>query len=227
MTAMILAAGRGERMRPLTDRTPKPLLRAGDKTLIEHLIGQLHRGGHDDIVINHAHLGEQIEVQLGDGARYGVRIRYSAEREGGLETAGGIFKALPLLKSDPFIVVNGDIWTDFPFSELPRQLDGLAYLVLVDNPTHHPQGDFALNGACAVAEGASKLTFSGIGVYRHALFKDCVAGKFPLAPLLRKAMAQGLVAGRHYRGVWTDIGTPERLQQLDLQLKRDDAGRNR
>lgn len=215
MKAMILAAGRGERMRPLTDRTPKPLLRVGDKRLIEHLLIALRRADIRDIVINHAHLGEQIVRELGDGARLGVRIEYSHEAEGGLETGGGIFKALPLLGSDPFLVVNGDIWTDFPFASLPRTLDGDGYLVLVDNPPQHPHGDFALDGDVVLPSGPTQYTFSGIGVYRRALFAECIPGKFPLAPILRAAMARRRIHGRVYRGIWNDVGTPERLRQLN------------
>ena len=215
MKAMILAAGRGERMRPLTDHTPKPLLRVGDKSLIEHLLAALRHAGIVDIVINHAYLGDQIVRGLGDGARFGVRIQYSHEAEGSLETGGGIFKALPLLGGDPFLVVNGDIWTDFPFASLPRTLDGDGYLVLVDNPPQHPQGDFALDGDVVLPSGPTQYTFSGIGIYRPALFAGCSAGKFPLAPLLRAAMAQRRIHGRVYRGVWNDVGTPERLKQLN------------
>lgn len=215
MKAMILAAGRGERMRPLTDHTPKPLLRVGDKSLIEHLIGALRRNGITNIVINHAHLGEQIVQQLGDGARYGVHISYSHEADGSLETGGGIFKALPLLDSDPFLVINGDIWTDFPFATLPQRIEGDGYLVLVENPPQHPRGDFALDGNTVLGAGDTQYTFSGIGIYRHALFSDCRPGKFPLAPILRAAIARGRIQGRVYRGVWSDVGTPERLQQLN------------
>ena len=215
MKAMILAAGRGERMRPLTDRTPKPLLRVGDKSLIEHLLTALRHADIRDIVINHAYLGDQIVRELGDGARLGVSIAYSHEAEGSLETGGGIFKALPLLGSDPFLVVNGDIWTDFPFASLPRALDGDGYLVLVDNPPQHPQGDFALDGDVVLPSGPIQHTFSGIGVYRSALFAGCRAGKFPLAPILRAAMAQRRIHGQLYRGVWNDVGTPERLKQLN------------
>lgn len=216
MKAMILAAGRGERMRPLSDRTPKPLLRIGPYSLIEHLIFALTKADIRDIVINHAHLGEQIVTQLGDGERYGVRIRYSHEAQGSLETGGGIFKALPWLDSDPFLVVNGDIWTDFAFTSLPRTLDGLAYLLLVDNPPHNPNGDFALGGDGRVAnKGVPSYTFSGIGLYRAALFARCSAGKFPLAPILRNACDRGAVSGAHYRGVWSDVGTPERLAALN------------
>lgn len=216
---MILAAGRGERMRPLTDDIPKPLLPAGGRTLIEHTILALAAAGLRDLVINHAHLGAKIVATLGDGGRYGAHIVYSDESSGALETAGGICRALPLLDSDPFAVVNGDIYTDYPFERLPRRLDGLAHLVLIDNPAHHPQGDFTLCDGAVQADGAPRLTFSGIGVYRHALFEGCTGGRQPLAPLLRAAMARGLVTGEHYRGYWSDIGTPERLAALDRRLR--------
>lgn len=216
---MILAAGRGERMRPLTDLTPKPLLRLVGKPMLAHLIESLVRSGLHEIVINHAHLGQQIVDYLGDGDRFGAHVTYSHEVEGGLEVGGGIFKALPLITSDPFVVVNGDIWTDYPFDLLPRMIDGLAHLVLVDNPPHHPGGDFMLGADGRVqGHGARQLTYSGIGVYRHALFSECRPGKFPLAPLLRAAMARGAVTGEHYRGQWHDIGTPERLASLDQAL---------
>ena len=218
---MILAAGRGDRMRPLTDKQPKPLLKVGNKSLIERLIEALVHAGVRDIVINHAHLGQQIVEALGDGRRYGARIVYSHESQGGLETGGGILHAMHLL-DDPFLVVNGDILTDFPFERLPSTLSGLAHLVLVDNPPHHPQGDFSLVGRHLQAEGPVRLTFSGVGVYSKALFKGCVPGKFPLAPLLRAAMSRGEVSGEHYAGDWWDIGTPERLEQLD-QYYRDRA----
>lgn len=219
MQAMILAAGRGERMRPLTDLMPKPLLEAGGKPLIVHLIEALVRGGIRDLAVNHAHLGQQIVDYLGDGARYGARVRYSDESDGVLETGGGILRALPLIESDPFLVVNGDIWTDFPFAHLPRQLNGLAHLVLVDNPPHHPEGDFVLNGQSVAAAGDPRHTFSGIGVYRRALFADCRPGRFQLAPLLRAAMARGQVTGELYRGRWVDVGTPQRLEELDRDLR--------
>lgn len=215
MKAMILAAGRGERMRPLTDHTPKPLLRVGDKSLIEHLILRLRVGGVREIVINHAYLGEQIVRALGNGADLGVHIAYSHEAEGSLETGGGIFKALPLLGNDPFLVVNGDIWTDFPFATLPQTLAGDAYLVLVPNPPQHPRGDFALASNLVLASGPTQFTFSGIGVYRPTLFAGCQPGKFPLAPILRAAMAQRRVHGELYQGIWSDVGTPQRLQQLN------------
>lgn len=218
MKAMILAAGRGERMRPLTDHTPKPLLQVGGKALIEHLIEAMVRAGFRELVINHAHLGGHIEDALGDGARYGAQIAWSREPEGALETGGGIHQALPLLGDAPFLAVNSDIWTDYPFARLHREPDGLAHLVLIDNPPHHPQGDFALQNGLVRPEGAPRLTFSGIGLYRPELFKDCSPGKFPLAPLLRAAMQREAVSGEHYRGVWLDIGTPERLAALDRDL---------
>jgi len=219
MKAMILAAGRGERMRPLTDAVPKPLLRAGDRALIDYLLDGLATAGWRDVVINHAHLGEQLIAYVGDGRQYGLHVHYSPEGEQALETGGGIFRALPLLDSDPFLVVNGDIWTDYPFAGLPRSIEGLAHLVLVNNPVHHPHGDFVLAGDRVQVGGAPALTFSGIGVYKQALFKDCRPGKFPLAPLLRAAAARGWVSGEHFRGAWLDIGTPERLAALDARLR--------
>lgn len=218
MRAMILAAGRGERLRPLTDTTPKPLLRAGGRALIEYHLDALVRAGITNIVINHAHLGAQIEAALGAGARYGARIEYSPEPAGAFETGGGIHHALPLLGAGPFLVVNGDIWTDFDYATLPDTLTGEAYLVLVDNPEHNPLGDFALHAACVNDADASRLTFSGIGLYRAALFEGCTAGAFPLAPLLRAAMARGTVQGQHFKGQWWDIGTPQRLAALDRML---------
>jgi MurNAc alpha-1-phosphate uridylyltransferase len=218
MKVMILAAGRGERMRPLTDATPKPLLPVGGKPLLAHLIERLARAGMRDLVINHAHLGDQVVRHFGTGEAFGVRISYSAEGEGGLETGGGIFQALPLIGEDPFAVVNGDIWTDYPFERLPRRLNGQAHLVLVDNPVHHPRGDFVLEGGQVRVEGDARLTFSGIGVYARSLFADCQAGKFPLAPLLRAAMARDAVSGEHFTGQWSDIGTIERLASLNAML---------
>jgi len=226
MKAMILAAGRGERMRPLTDHTPKPLLKAGGRRLIEYHIDALVAAGMREIVINHAHLGSQIEASLGDGARYGAQINYSADTPEGaaLETGGGIFKALPLLGDAPFVVVNGDIWTDYPYSHLPAVPHGMAHLVLVDNPPYHLKGDFVLragthNNVYDLAPGEPTLTFSGIGVYRPELFAGCTPGKFQLAPLLRNAMQQHAVTGTHYTGQWMDIGTPQRLDELDRALQ--------
>lgn len=218
MKAMILAAGRGERMRPLTDHTPKPLLMVGGKALIEHHIEAVARAGIHDIVINHAWLGEQIERHLGDGTRFNVHIQYSREGKA-LETGGGIFKALPLLGDDAFLVINGDIFTDLDLATLPTQIDGLAHLVLVNNPAHNPRGDFALLNGKVQTSGPAMLTFSGIGVYRPELFAQCQPGAFPLAPLLRAAMAQGQVTGSYFQGKWLDIGTPERLEQLNRALQ--------
>ena len=219
MKAMILAAGRGERMRPLTDSTPKPLLQAGGKALLAHHLEALAAAGFREVVINLAHLGAQIETAIGDGSAFGLSIRYSREPDGALETGGGIFQALPLLGPAPFAVINGDVWTDYPLKDLPTEPTGLAHLVLIDNPPQHPRGDFALDGDRVVADGPDKLTFSGIGVYRPELFAGCRPGVFPLAPLLRKAMATGQVSGEHYRGAWRDIGTPERLAHLDAELR--------
>lgn len=216
---MILAAGRGERMRPLTDITPKPLLRVGGKSLIEHHLENLARAGLREVVVNIGHLGGQIERHLGDGGRYGVSIRYSREDEAILDTGGGIFNALSLLGEAPFLVINGDVYTDYPFSQLPRAQAGLAHLVLVPNPPQHPRGDFVLRDGAVSDDGEERLTFSGIGVYRPRLFDTCKPGVFPLAPLLRKAMADGQVSGERYDGCWRDVGTPERLAALDEQLR--------
>ncbi|MDD5330858.1 MAG: nucleotidyltransferase family protein, partial [Sulfuricella sp.] len=223
--AMILAAGRGERMRPLTDATPKPLLQAGGKPLIVWHIERLARAGFTELVINHAHLGAQIEAALGDGGRFGVSIRYSAEAEA-LETAGGIANALPLLGPEPFLVVNGDIFCDYDFASLPKELGTLsAWLVLVDNPAHHPGGDFGLKEGRVLEEGEHKLTFSGIGVYRPEVFASVVRGlKAKLAPLLRERMAMGQAGGEHFQGLWMDIGTPERLSELDRSLRDGTLG---
>lgn len=213
-------------MRPLTDRTPKPLLQAGGAPLIGHQITRLRNAGFTDLVINHAHLGEQIERQLGDGSVYGVRIRYSPEGRGrALETGGGIHHALPLLGDGPFLVTNGDIWCDIDYGTLRIAQRDLAHLVLVDNPAHNRGGDFALSGDRVQPGGPEQLTFSGIGIYRRALFDGCTAGTFPLAPLLRAAMASGRCGGRHHRGRWLDIGTPERLQALDRMLSRPEDDR--
>jgi len=222
MKAMILAAGRGERMRPLTDDTPKPLLMVAGKPLIQWHIEALARAGFTEIVINHAWLGQQIEDTLGDGAQYGVRIIYSAEGDTGLETGGGIYHALSLLtdaKSEtPFLVVNGDVVTDIDFSQLPQQITGLAHLVMVPNPEHHPQGDFVLQDGIVVDKGEPRLTFSGIAIYRPQLFAQCTDDVFPLAPLLRQAMQQGQVSGESHVGEWLDVGTPERLIEAESLL---------
>lgn len=219
MKAMILAAGRGERMRPLTDHTPKPLLSVGGKPLIVHHLEAVRAAGIRDLVINTGHLGEQLPAALGDGRDWGVRIAWSSEPPEALETGGGVFQALPLLGSEPFLVVNGDIWTDYPFGRLPNAPAGLAHLVLVDNPPHHRDGDFALAANGGVAEhGSARLTFSGISVLRPELFAGCGPGRFPLGPLLRRAMAAGQVSGERHGGGWRDVGTPQRLAELDREL---------
>jgi len=230
MKAMILAAGRGERMRPLTDRIPKPLLQAGGKPLIVWHIERLVRAGITDLVINHAHLGAQIETALGDGSRFGARIQYSPEAHA-LETAGGIANALPLLGENPFAVINSDIWCDYDFAHLSKRAAALqisndmAHLVLVDNPPHHRNGDFALSGSRIHPLPTSHfpltalLTFSGIGLYRPSLFSHIPRGSIaPLAPLLREQIALGNVSGEHHRGIWMDVGTPQRLAELDSQV---------
>ncbi|WP_338583470.1 N-acetylmuramate alpha-1-phosphate uridylyltransferase MurU [Pseudomonas sp. MAG733B] len=216
MKAMILAAGKGERMRPLTLTTPKPLVRAGGVPLIEYHLRALAAAGFTEIVINHAWLGQQIEDYLGDGSRYGVSIQYSPEGEP-LETGGGIFRALPLLGDDAFVVVNGDIWTDYDFSVLHQPIFGLAHLVLANNPAHHPSGDFQLIDG-QVRDGqpdAATLTYSGIAVLHPQLFEGCSDGAFKLAPLLRAAMANGQVSGEHLNGQWVDVGTHERLAEAE------------
>ncbi|CAG0940022.1 N-acetyl-alpha-D-muramate 1-phosphate uridylyltransferase [Gallionellaceae bacterium] len=225
MKAMILAAGRGERMRPLTDHTPKPLLMAGGKPLIVWHIERLARADITDLVINHAHLGSQIEAALGDGSQFGARIRYSPEHPSALETAGGIAHALHLLGEEPFAVVNGDIWCDYDFAQLPARAAALtaandaAHLVLINNPTHHPNGDFGFADGRVTDPASSKLTFSGIGIYRPGLFAHIPRGtKAPLAPLLRAQIAQNKVSGEHYTGRWVDVGTPQRLEELDNSL---------
>lgn len=219
MKVMLLAAGRGERMRPLTDEVPKPLLTAGGKPLIVRLIEALIAEGFRELVINHAWHGAMIEHTLGDGREFGASIEYSAEGDRALETGGGIRHALPLLGTDPFMAVNADIWTDFPFGNLPDALDSLAHLVLVDNPAHHPEGDFTIAGS-RVGDGEdNRLTFSGIGVYRPELFAELREGCFPLAPILVKACSEGRVSGVQYTGEWWDVGTPERLELLDRRLR--------
>ena len=231
MKAMILAAGRGERMRPLTDDTPKPLLKIHGKPIIEYHLEALNKAGFRDVVINHAWLGSQIETILGDGSRFGLNIQYSPEVESGLETGGGILQALPLLGDDYFAIINGDIWTDFSFTAFLENQQAyagdLAHLVLIDNPAHHPDGDFILDKGrlftdkqadVAFSGMQRKLTYSGLGVYHPALFDGCDPGVFPLAPLLTAAAEQGAITGELFDGIWTDVGTPERLAELDARL---------
>lgn len=219
MRAMILAAGRGERMRPLTDHTPKPLLVVGGKPLIVWHIERLALSGFRELVINHAHLGLQIEAALGDGAQWQMQIRYSAEGTA-LETAGGIANALPLLGDQPFLVINGDVFTDIDYAKLSLPEGKLAHLVMVDNPPQHAGGDFGLANGMMVVAAAQQLTFSGVGIYHPHLFDSVTKGQpAKLAPLLRQAMQEQQVSGQHHAGIWHDIGTPERLQQLDTWLR--------
>jgi MurNAc alpha-1-phosphate uridylyltransferase len=213
MKAMLLAAGRGNRMRPLTDHTPKPLLPVAGRPLLEHHVLRLVAAGWDELVINCAYRGEQIEAFLGDGSRYGCAIRYSREAPA-LETGGGIFRALPLLGAAPFLVVSTDIWTDYPLVNLLGMQPPRGHLVMVDNPRHLAGGDFhrrADGTLCEHGEGA-RLTYAGLSVLHPALFDGCQDGVFPLRPLFVRAMAEGLLTGEYYGGQWLDVGTPERLQ---------------
>lgn len=221
MRAMILAAGKGERMRPLTLNTPKPLIPVAGVPLIEYHLGALARAGFTEVVINHAWLGEKIEAHVGNGERFGLQITYSRETQP-LETGGGIFQALKYLGDEPFVVVNGDIWTDYNFAALRRPLAGLAHLVLVPNPEHHPEGDFLLADGQVQLPSTSvdTLTYSGIAVLHPKLFADSAAGAFKLAPLLRFAMRDGDVSGEPFDGHWIDVGTPERLAATEALLAR-------
>ena len=224
MKVMVLAAGKGTRMLPLTATTPKPLLRAGGLSLIEHQLLKLRAAGFTEVVINHAWLGAQLEAALGDGARHGISIRWSPEPEP-LETAGGIAQALPLLGDQPFAVVNADIWTDFPFAELrtPALGSDLVHLVLVQNPSHHPRGDFSLLDGERLALPAPETAtwpYSGIGVFSPRLFAGLPTRKHPLLPLLQQAIAAGRASARRYGGMWLDVGTPERLTWLDQHLEQ-------
>lgn len=237
MRALVFAAGRGERMRPLSDVTPKPLLSVGGRRLIECHLENLARAGVREVVINTSHLASRFPETLGDGARYGVRIQYSFEGATPLETGGGMLKALPLLGHEPFIAVNGDIWTEFDFASLPHDPEGLAHLVLVDNPPQHPRGDFGIgeDGTLFPFPDASDaqraLTFAGIGVYRPEILYDwrAVIGnapgaeenppRFPITPLLRAAISQHRIGWQQHQGAWSDIGTPQRLQELDEKLR--------
>lgn len=216
MKAMIFAAGRGERMRPLTDHAPKPLLKAGGKALIEHTILQLVAAGFTDIVINTAHLGEQLPKALGNGGQWGAKISYSHEGSQALETAGGIVHALPLLGEQPFLAVSGDIATDFDFAKLRKPPTALMHLVLVNNPAHHAEGDFhlAANGQLSNTP-ETKLTYSGIGVFHPELFRHLPAGIRKLRPLIEQCILDNQASGEYFTGFWMDIGTPERLQELD------------
>lgn len=222
MKAMILAAGLGKRMRPLTDDLPKPLLLCAGKALIIYHIEALAAAGIKDIVINHAYLGEKIEAALGDGSTFGVSIQYSAEKQP-MNTGAGIANALPLLGDEPFIISNGDVWSDFDYRQLTEVDIDLAHLVMVDNPHHNPRGDFALTKkgrliADRDSDHGEGLTYSGISVLHPKLFAFCPSGAFPLRQPLIDAMADGKVSGQYFNGRWTDVGTPERLQELEAEL---------
>ncbi len=216
MRAMILAAGEGKRMRPLTDHTPKPLLLVAKQPLITYHLKSFKMAGITEVVINLGYLGEKIENYLGNGTEYGVNIQYSYE-DPILETGGGIKKALPLLGKNPFIAVSGDVLTDFDFRKLPKEPMGLAHLVLTDNPPHHLKGDYALINNYIVESGGPLLNFGGIGVYRPELFESCPEGRYPLPLLFKQAIAQGQITGEHFSGLWHNIGTPEQLQTIALQ----------
>jgi len=218
MRAMILAAGRGERLRPLTDEIPKPLVEVAGRPLIEHHLEALSAAGFREVVVNQGHLGGRLRDRLGDGSRWNIHLHWSDERPEALETGGGIFKALPLLGPGPFLVVNGDIWTDYAYARLRAVKCDWAHLVLVPNPPHNPEGDFALEGARVRETGATRLTFSGIGVYHPRLFDECRPGKFSVVPLLRAAMDRRVVTGERHNGGWSAAGTPERLAALRQAL---------
>ncbi|MEO7773612.1 MAG: N-acetylmuramate alpha-1-phosphate uridylyltransferase MurU [Steroidobacteraceae bacterium] len=227
MRAMVLAAGRGERMRPLTDHTPKPLLQVGGQPLISYHLKALARAGFADVAINLSWLGAQIPAALGDGAQFGLRITYSDEGSPPLETGGGIFKALPLLGAEPFLVVNGDVYADVDFTSsavLGIGADALARLVLVPNPPQHPKGDFHLEQGRIVEFGGERLTYSGIGVFRRELFDGCEPGRFALLPLLQRAREAGRLEGVLHTGIWLDVGTPERWASLDRLLNGQRPG---
>ena len=232
MKAMILAAGEGRRMRPLTDLTPKPLLEVAGKPLIEHHIARLGAAGFSEVVVNVSHLGHQLVDFLGDGSQWRITISISEEQTP-LETAGGIIQALPRLGDAPFLLVNGDVFSDYPFAQLRETAPAErgAHIVLVPNPEHHPLGDFALQNGC-VGHRSSALpaagdpmvaTYSGIGVYDPALFADCVPGRHPLKPLLDEAIARASLSGELYEGVWEDVGTPKRLTALNQRFPSDSA----
>jgi N-acetyl-alpha-D-muramate 1-phosphate uridylyltransferase len=215
---MLLAAGRGERMRPLTDSRPKPLVQVGGRALIAWHLLALARAGIREVVINLSWLGAQLRAALGDGSSFGVSISWSDEGPVPLETGGGIFRALPLLGPDPFLVVNADIWTDIDFGRLALEPEAHAHLVLIPNPLHHPSGDFALEGDRVVNADSDRLTYTGVGVYHREFFAGCTEGRFPLLPLLNRAIAAGRVRGEVHRGQWCDVGTAERLASLSARV---------
>ncbi len=217
MKAMVLAAGRGERLRPLTDSVPKPLIEVGGRPLIAWHLAALRRAGVTQVVVNLSWLGEQLRAALGDGRSFGLELRYTDEGPVALETGGGILNALPLLGPAPFLVVSADIFTDLDFRQLHLEPGALAHLVLVPNPAHHPRGDFALRGDVVVEEG-ERLTYGNVGLYRPEFFAGCTPGRFPLVEPLRRAIAAGAVRGELFRGQWWDVGTPQRLAQLSERL---------
>jgi MurNAc alpha-1-phosphate uridylyltransferase len=218
MKAMLLAAGRGERLRPLTDTLPKPLMEVGGRALIAWHLAALARGGIHEVVINLSWLGERVRAALGDGRNFGVSISWSEEGAIPLETGGGIFRALPLLGPEPFLVVNADIWTDIDFGRLHLPPEAYAHLVLIANPAHHPRGDFGLEGNRVVHRESERFTYSGVGVYSPEFFAGCTAGRFPLLPLLNRAIAASRMTGEVHRGQWCDVGTAERLASLSARL---------
>ena len=224
MDAMILSAGLGMRMRPLTEHTPKALLQVGSHRLIEYHLLNLASAGITDVVINTSYLSHMFNETLGDGSKYNVNIRYSHEGDAPLETGGGILKALHLIQSDPFLIVNADIWTDFSFNETKSLGDSDGRLVVTDNPQHNPRGDFVLNGELlelpGISNKAATLTYSGIALLRKALVEDAEESTFPLIQVFRKSISEGKLAGHYFSGIWQDIGTPERLRSLDQMLNK-------
>jgi MurNAc alpha-1-phosphate uridylyltransferase len=216
--AMVLAAGRGERMRPITDTVPKPLVRVGGRPLIAWHLAALARAGVREVVINLSWLGEQLRAALGAGGDFGLRLIYSEEGPVPLETGGGIFRALPLLGPEPFLVLSGDIWTDLDFGRLRLEPEAHAHLVLIPNPPHHPRGDFGLEGDLVVHRDSERLTYANVGIYRPEFFAACAPVRFPLLQPLNRAIAARLVRGEVHRGAWCDVGTPERLAQLEARL---------
>lgn len=220
MKAMILAAGLGKRMRPLTNTCPKPLLPVGDKPLIVHHLERLEQAGVRQVVINVSHLADQIIEALGDGSQWGLELQFSRETIP-LETGGGIRQALPLLGEAPFLLVNGDVWCETLPAQRALQGNDLAHLMLVDNPEHHPEGDFCLDNGRVYTQGQPKLTFSGLSIIHPTLLADHPIEAFALAPLLKTAMQQGRVSGEHFNGKWVDVGTPQRLTALDHQLRHN------
>lgn len=218
MKAMLLAAGRGERMRPITDSLPKPLVQVRGRALIAWHLAALVRAGVREVVINVSWLGEQLRAALGDGREFGAQITWSDEGPVPLETGGGIFRALPWLGPEAFLVVNADIWTDIDFGRLKLDPGSDAHLVLIPNPPHHPRGDFGLDGGLVVNRDSERFTYSGVGMYRPEFFAGCTPGKFPLLPLLNRAIAARRLSGQVYRGDWCDVGTAERLASLEARL---------